>query len=168
VRYFLKNFKKVYNANNPFGAFPEWEYYPKTGTHIGADFGVPVGTPVIAPKKGEMFTAEFNKYKGNVGVYVFKYQGVTWGLELCHLREIPTKGVYKEGDVIAYSGNTGLATTGAHIHAVLHRGAKVTENYRELQNREDFLRLEKDGAISDCFQWFCSRMKRKPKRRNKK
>lgn len=167
MRYFLKNFRKVHNADNPFGFFPEWEFYPKTGTHIGTDFKVPVGTPVFAPVDGEMFKIEVNHYKGNVGIYVFEHQSVTWGLELCHLREVPQKGVYKKGDAIAYSGNTGASTTGAHLHAVLHRDATVTKNYQELQSREDFLRLEKEGAIVDCFQWFCSKMKRKTKREKK-
>lgn len=164
MRYFIKNFKKVHNKQNLFGAFPEWEYYPKTGTHIGTDFKIAVGTPIFAPKDGEMLKVEVNKYKGNVGVYVFDYRKTTWGLELCHLKELPAEGKFKEGDVIAYSGNTGESITGAHLHAVLHRGALVTKNYQELQSREDFLRLEKDGAIVDCFKWFCTKMK-KPRRK---
>jgi murein DD-endopeptidase MepM/ murein hydrolase activator NlpD len=167
VRYFLKNFRKVYNADNPFGAFPLWEYYPKTGTHVGTDFKIAVGTPIFAPANGEMFKVWFDKYKGNVGVYIFDYRKTTWGLELCHLKELPAVGKFKEGEIIAYSGNTGASTTGAHLHAVLHRGAEVAENYQELQSREDFLRLEKEGAIVDCFQWFCSKMKRKTKREKK-
>ena len=64
-----------------------------------------------------------------------------------------------EGEIIAHSGNTGSATTGAHLHAVLHRGAKVTAHYKELQTREDFLRLENGGEIVDCYKWFCDRVK---------
>lgn len=154
MRYFLKDFKKTYNKNNPFGSFPEWKYYPKTGTHVGTDFVVAQGTPLFAPTRGEMLKVEFNKYKGNVGVFIFEHQGITWGLELCHLKELPKLGKYEEGDVVAYSGNTGAATTGAHLHTVLHRDAAVTKHYKELQSRNDFLRLQKDGAIVDCWEWF--------------
>lgn len=155
----LLNFKQVYNPTNPFGAFPEWEYYPKTGTHIGTDFKVAIGTPIFAPCDGEMFKTEVSAVKGNFGIFIFDYEGVTWGLELCHLRELPIKGIYKEGDIIAHSGNTGSATTGAHLHAVLHLGAKVTQHYKELQSHEDFLRLEKAGEIVDCYKWFCDKIK---------
>lgn len=162
MRYFIESFEEKHNSENPFGFFPDWEHYRKTGTHIGTDFKVVIGTPVVAPADGEMLKTEFNQYKGNVGVYVFQHKEITWGLELCHLRELPQKRIYKEGDIIAYSGNTGGATTGAHLHAVLHRDAAVTKNYQELQSREDFLRLEKEGAIVDCLVWFCKSVAEKP------
>ena len=101
-----------------------------------------------------MFKTEYNRYKGNVGIFIFEHGGVEWGLELCHLKELPTKGKYSEGNLIAYSGNTGGATTGAHLHAVLHRNATVTKHYKELKSREDFLRLHGAGAIVDCWEWF--------------
>lgn len=167
MRYFLKDFEEAYNKEWPFGFFPKWKYYPKTGTHIGTDFKVVIGTPIFAPAVGEMFKTEFNQYKGNVGVYIFKHKGIEWGLELCHLRKQPQKGMYNEGEIIAYSGNTGGSSTGAHLHAVLHRDAKVTKHYRELQSRENFLRLEKEGAIVDCLEWFRITVQGKPKPRSK-
>lgn len=154
MRYFLERFEESYNREWPFGKFPAWDYYPKTGTHVGTDFAVPVGTPVFAPADGEMFKAEFNKQKGNVGVFIFKHKGAEWGLELCHLKELPAKGLYKEGDIIAYSGKTGEKLSGAHLHAVLHKDVLVTKHYQELTSREAFLRLEREGAIVDCFSWF--------------
>jgi hypothetical protein len=159
MRYFVENFEKLYNKENPFGFFPDWEHYKSTGTHIGTDFKVPIGTPIFAPAAGEIFKTEINQYKGNVGIYIFDWKGTTWGLELCHLKELPQKGIYKEGDVIAHSGNTGGATTGAHLHAVLHRDAQVTKHYQLLISREAFLKLESEGAIVDCLEWFCSNTK---------
>jgi hypothetical protein len=167
MRYFLEDFENVYNKDWPFGFFPAHKYYPKTGTHIGTDFKVAKGTPIFVPTDGEMFKIEINKYKGNVGIFVFEHKGVTWGLELCHLKDLPKKGAYKESEVIAYSGNTGAATTGAHLHAVLHRDAMVTKNYQKLQSREDFLQLEKEGAIVDCFKWFCDSVRLEPERQPK-
>ena len=61
MRYFLENFEATHNTNNIFGAFPEWKYYPKTGTHVGTDFRVVVGTPILAPADGEMFKVEVNQ-----------------------------------------------------------------------------------------------------------
>lgn len=156
MRYFLENFEKVYNKDWPFGYFPAYNFYASTGTHIGTDFKVPVGTPVYAPVDGEMFKTEFNRYKGNVGIFIFKHKDIEWGLELCHLREQPEKRLYKEGEIISYSGMTGEKVAGAHLHAVLHRDAAVSKHYQQLTSREEFLRLEKAGAIVDCFQWFCA------------
>ena len=161
MRYFLENFEKVYNKDWPFGYFPAWQYYASTGTHIGTDFKVPVGTPVFAPMDGEMFKTESNRYKGNVGIFIFKHNDVEWGLELCHLREQPQRGPRKEGDIIAYSGMTGEKVDGAHLHAVLHRNAAVSRHYQILKNREAFLGLEKEGAIVDCFSWFCAVLQEK-------
>jgi len=154
MRFFIDNFEKVYNKTNPFGYFPLWKFYPKTGTHVGTDFMIPIGTPIFAPIGGEMFKAEFNQYKGNTGVFIFDYKDVTWGLELCHLRELPPLGKHEEGEVIAYSGNTGGTTTGPHLHAVLHKDARVTKHYQELQSREAFLHLYGAGALVDCLEWF--------------
>lgn len=102
-----------------------------------------------------MFKTEVSGPKGNVGIFIFDHKGTTWGLELCHLRELPEKKLYREGDIIAYSGNTGAATTGAHLHAVLHRDAAVSKHYQLLLTREVFLKLEAEGAILDCYAWFC-------------
>lgn len=155
MRYFLEKFEDVYNKDWSFGYYPAFEYYPSTGTHIGTDFVVPIDTPIFAPVDGEMFKSEYNKYKGNVGIYIFKHNNIEWGLELCHLKELPIIGKYKEGDIIAYSGNTGGTTTGAHLHAVLHLDAMVSKNYQLLRSREVFLKLEGEGKIVDCFRWFC-------------
>ncbi len=152
--FFLKDFLKIYNTDNPFGAFPLRQYYPKTGTHIGTDFKVPIGTQIFAPCDGEMFKVFTDPYKGHVGIFIFEHKKQTWGLELCHLKELPKTGKFKEGDTIALSGNTGGTTTGAHLHAVLHKDATVTNHYKQLVSREAFLKLEKERRIVDCFAWF--------------
>lgn len=163
MRFFIDNFIETHNKDWLFGHFPAYEYYPSTGTHIGTDFIVPIGTQIFAPINGEMFKVFYDKYKGNVGIYIFKHKEIEWGLELCHLRELPNRGKYKEGEIIAYSGNTGGKTTGPHLHAVLHRDAMVRKHYQFLisqglvkKGREAFLKLKKEGAIVDCFDWFCN------------
>ena len=145
-----------YNSSNPFGARDPL-YYPATKHHIGSDFKVPQGTPIHAPEDGEMFKAVFNSARGNTGVFVFKH-GREWGLELCHLRELPLLGFYKRGDIIAYSGNTGSATTAPHLHVVMHRDATVTKNYKELISEESFYKLVKEGRLVDPYLWFTEHM----------
>lgn len=142
----------TYNASNPFGAIDP-VFYPATHHHIGSDFKVPVGTPITAPEDGEMLKAVFNSARGNTGIFVFKH-GNEWGLEFCHLRELPKLGVYKRGDTIAYSGNTGAATTAPHLHVTLHRDALVTKDYSELTSEAAYFRLRDSGQLLDPYKWF--------------
>lgn len=143
---------KTYNETNPFGTVDP-VFYPATHHHIGSDFVVPQGTPIAAPDDGEMFKTIFNAARGNTGIFIFNH-GDTWGLELCHLKELPMLGKFKRGDIIAYSGNTGSATTSPHLHVVMHKDATVTKNYSELVNETAFFRLRDTGRIVDPYNWF--------------
>lgn len=146
----------TYNKSNPFGAIDPI-LYPATHHHIGSDFAVPVGTAIIAPEDGEMFKAVFNAARGNTGIYIF-HHGTDWGLELCHLRELPKLGIFKRGDIIAYSGNTGTATTAPHLHAVMHKNATVTKDYADLVSEAAFLAMRDSGQLVDTFKWFTEHM----------
>ncbi len=116
-----------------------------------------IGTPIYAPEDGELLKAVFNSARGNTGIFNFKHGG-EWGAEFCHLRELPKIGMFKRGDTIAYSGNTGLST-GPHLHIVMHKDCLVTKNYRELTSEEAFFRLRDEGRLVDPFAWFTSHMK---------
>lgn len=159
----LDRWLQNYNRQNPFGYTSEEmkKYYPITWSHIGADFVVPIGTPIFAPLTGEIFKVGVSPAKGNVGVYVFKYKNREWALELCHLNELPKLGKYSEGDVIAHTGATGGSVTGPHLHCVIHRDAKVTANYAELANgtpgsagRYRFLGMVEAGKIVNPYTFF--------------
>lgn len=142
-----------YVSNNPFGQYDP-QYYPKTKHHVGSDFAVPVGTTIKAPCEGEVLKVTYNAARGNTAIFDFFHAGREWGLELCHLRELPPLGKFKEGAVIAQSGNTGSATTGAHLHMVLHKDCMVTKNYSELTSEEAFVRLWREGRLVDPYLYF--------------
>mgnify|MGYP001606328593 CR=1 FL=1 len=143
----------TYNSQNPFGQF-DGKYYPATKHHIGSDFKVPVGTPIKAPADGGMLKAAFNSARGNTGIFVFTCEGIEWGIEFCHLKQKPPLGTYKQGETIAFTGNTGSATTGAHLHVTLHKDAMVTKNYSLLTSEAAFVQLWRDGRIADPYLWF--------------
>lgn len=148
----------TYNASNPFGAIDPI-YYPATHHHIGSDFKVPVGTPIIAPSGGEVIKAVFNAARGNTAVFDFIYaQDGEWGLELCHLRELPPLGTFKQGAVIAHSGNTGSATTAPHLHVVMHKDCLVSKNYQELTSEAAYNNLVAAGRLVDPYKWFKARL----------
>lgn len=98
----------------PFG----WRIHPVTGKrqyHNGLDIPSPVGSPVIAPFDGVVSFTE--SATGGIQLILRHDGGLRAGF--AHLSEY-AKGIssgarVKEGDIIAYTGNTGR-TTGPHLH----------------------------------------------------
>jgi len=85
--------------------------------HLGLDFRVPAGTPVVAMNSGTVLLARPLYFEGNF-VVIDHGQGL---LTLyLHLSEFKVKegDVVKRGDVIGLSGGTGRAT-GPHLHVAV-------------------------------------------------
>lgn len=92
--------------------------YPRTGRHIGTDYGTPVGTPILAPWDGKITTAGTGPHTGNFCHFEYTYNGQKWEERWCHLKSVPEMGSYKRGEWAATTGNTGQST-GAHLHREL-------------------------------------------------
>lgn len=93
---------------------------PKTvanplGLHLGVDYRTPVGTPVRALGDGVVAQRLTAKDAGRfLSIdYVDGLRG-----RVLHLSDwnIDTGKIVQRGDVVAFSGNTGTATTGPHLH----------------------------------------------------
>lgn len=84
--------------------------------HKGIDFGVPVGTPVMAAGNGVVVSAGWRGGYGNF-VLIRHAGGISTGYG--HLSRFAANihpGVHvSQGSIIAYSGSTGLST-GPHLH----------------------------------------------------
>ncbi|MGL4860376.1 MAG: murein DD-endopeptidase MepM, partial [Enterobacteriaceae bacterium] len=82
--------------------------------HNGVDFGMPVGTPVLAVGDGEVIVA---KRDGAAGIHVAIRHGRQYTTRYMHLNKLLVKPgqKVKRGDRIALSGNTGRST-GPHLH----------------------------------------------------
>nr|WP_306458724.1 M23 family metallopeptidase [Aliarcobacter vitoriensis] len=86
----------------------------KKALHLGIDLRAPIGTPVYATADGIVESATFDKYNGNLitlqHIYGFKSY-------YAHLNKtVVESGTFvKKGDLIAYSGNTGMSS-GPHLH----------------------------------------------------
>lgn len=90
---------------------------PVTGRiapHLGVDFAMPVGTPVLAVGDGEVVVS---KRDGSAGNYVAIRHGCQYMTRYMHLKKLLVKPgqKVKRGDRIALSGNTGRST-GPHLH----------------------------------------------------
>lgn len=85
-----------------------------TRMHQGTDFGVGVGTPVLAAADGVV--VETRRWAG-YGNWVRVRHSGGWETGYAHLSRFAVKPgtAVSQGQVIAYSGNTGLST-GPHLH----------------------------------------------------
>ena len=87
-----------------------------TRMHKGVDFAVPVGTPVMAAGSG---TVKFAGPANGYGNFMLINHGNGYSTAYGHLSRFAA-GIHDgsrvhQGQVVAYSGNTGL-TTGPHLH----------------------------------------------------
>lgn len=82
--------------------------------HKGIDIAVPSGTSVVAANGGTVTTASYQSAAGN---YVMIYHGNSTYTVYMHLSSINVSvgQSVSKGQVIAYSGNTGVST-GPHLH----------------------------------------------------
>ncbi|HVE03348.1 MAG TPA: M23 family metallopeptidase [Rhizomicrobium sp.] len=97
-----------------------------TRMHKGIDFAVPVGTPVMAAGTG---TVKIAGRMGGYGNYLRIDMGNGYGTAYGHLSRF-APGIHmgsrvRQGQVVAYSGNTGMST-GPHLHyEILVKGEQV-------------------------------------------
>jgi murein DD-endopeptidase MepM/ murein hydrolase activator NlpD len=100
-----------------------------TKMHKGVDFGVPVGTPIMAAGDGSVEKAGFNGAYGN---YVRIRHSNGYGTAYAHMSRI-AQGLYvgkhvTQGQIIGFVGATGRVT-GPHLHyEILNGSAQVNPN----------------------------------------
>ena len=100
----------------------------KTNHHIGVDFATPVGTPIYAPTDGSINPDRGirNGYYGGLTVrFLSKIDGRYYGFRFMHLSSAVRTGDFKAGEIIGYTGNSGVLTTGAHLHIDLWKGGII-------------------------------------------
>lgn len=99
--------------------FNRRRFHPKLKilrAHNGVDYGAPIGTPVQSVASG---TVTFARYSGGGGKVLKIRHNSTYETAYKHLSRY-AKGIrigaqVKQGQVVAYTGNTGLST-GPHLH----------------------------------------------------
>ena len=82
------------------------------------DYPCDVGTPVYAPFTVSRLVRWGHATKDDGGLAVTGYADNGDSFTVQHLSRRLVMPAADEGDVIAYSGNTGASTTGPHVHAV--------------------------------------------------
>lgn len=135
----------VFNASRQTETFGEYKHNDFDSKHYGIDYAVPKNTPIKAVTNGTVTRTFDNKLGGKV-LQIAEDNGQYYQWYM-HLNRYNVKeGDYvKEGDVIAYSGNTGEQTSGPHIHFQRMKGG-VGNVYAE--NPESFIKQLPDGERS--------------------
>jgi murein DD-endopeptidase MepM/ murein hydrolase activator NlpD len=96
--------------------------------HEGIDVVAPMGAPIQAPAGGRVIKTGWETGYGNVIVIDHGY-GLTTKFAHCSKVDSQTGQAVKRGQVIAYVGNTGLAT-GPHLHYEVHLNGKPVDPLR--------------------------------------
>ena len=95
--------------------------------HDGLDFRARVGTPIYATGDG---TIKFARRKSTLGNLVVINHGFGYESKYAHLSKfadgIAKGSEVKRGELIGYSGNTGL-TEGPHLHYEIYRNGKSVD-----------------------------------------
>lgn len=124
-----------YPASGPITSGFGMRYHPILHIwrmHTGIDFGIGCGTPVYAAAAGTVISAGWAGGYGNrVVVDHGWHRGADFATTYNHLTSIVVRsGAVSQGQLIAYSGTTGLST-GCHLHfEVLVNGSFVNpQNY---------------------------------------
>ena len=118
-----------------------WRLHPISKVkkmHKGCDFKAAIGTPIYATASGTIEIVAHHP-KGH-GKFVKIKHDENYQTLYANLSEFNVKegDVVTQGDIIGYSGNSGLSTA-PHLHYEVYKDGKVVnpEDYFELQSTED-------------------------------
>jgi murein DD-endopeptidase MepM/ murein hydrolase activator NlpD len=100
-----------------------------TGYHTGVDYPAKSGTPVRAAASGTVVKSGWNVDGSAYGIALVIKHGDKLYTQYAHLSKVMvSKGdSVKVGDRIAFSGGTGMKSTGPHLHFEVRTGP----NYRD-------------------------------------
>ncbi len=119
-----------------FGEQRSYNDGPPAGHHGGTDIGVPAGTPVHATNNGTVVFAALTYVRGNF-VIIDHGGGVFSGYGHMQSLAVTAGQTVKQGDVIGYVGQTGLAT-GPHLHWEMSVGGQLGDALRWLDGTQGF------------------------------
>lgn len=130
-------FKGVKKGFSYGAVYPTTAYFESVGLagkkHIGIDYLTPIGTPVYAPGGGKV-TYRKSSAVGNACHFMDEFGRLT---RFLHLREVQETRTVQKGEIIAYTGNTGIST-GPHCHVDTWIGASYTGNFKDTLDPEKY------------------------------
>lgn len=100
--------------------------------HYGVDLSTPIGSLVVAPNPGKVTVVFNDKTGGGLSLYMVDKYGQEW--RFLHLSQVlhSVGDVVRRGQLIARSGNSGLSTTGPHLHLEVHTFPEQPHFYKKI------------------------------------
>jgi murein DD-endopeptidase MepM/ murein hydrolase activator NlpD len=96
--------------------------------HLGVDIPMPEKTPILAAGDGvviEIGTNKTPKYRGYGNAVLIEHgDGITTLYAHCASINVQQGQVVKQGDIVAFVGNTGRTTT-HHVHFEIKKNGKA-------------------------------------------
>lgn len=110
-----------------FGTLSEFRKKNGMQPHSGVDWAKPEGTPIPSISSGTIVLQQWSDVLGNVSVLrVMGKDKALYYVGFCHLKaeglKVGTK--VKEGETVGLVGNTGSASSGAHLHLTVSKELK--------------------------------------------
>ncbi len=101
-----------------------WAYGKASG--VAYDFGLPEGTPVMAPAAGTAhFLRDDRPLETNLGYYVDLVIEGGWLVRLAHLRDEQTgQREVRAGELLGYSGRSGVIDAHLHVELLVRDGRR--------------------------------------------
>jgi murein DD-endopeptidase MepM/ murein hydrolase activator NlpD len=120
--------------------------------HTGLDMEAATNTPVYATGDGSVKFAGVSRY--GYGIHIDIDHGFGYETKYAHLSKLAVENgqKVKRGDIIGYSGNTGLSK-GPHLHyEIIKDGEKIDPVdyfYEEDLSPEEFVQLRKEAQVEN-------------------
>ncbi len=99
------------------------EFEPKE-SHFGIDFAVKPNTEIYSPASGYVIFSGFTALDGNILIIEHKNNFRTV-LKHCNILLKKSGDKVYQGELVALSGNSGVNTSGPHLHLELWHGDKI-------------------------------------------
>lgn len=114
----------------PVNGYISREFDPEKG-HTGLDFVVKEGTPVYAAASGYVVFAGYTTEDGNK-IIISHSDGYISIYKHCSLLVKKEREAVEQGELIAQSGNSGLHSSGPHLHFEIWKNGRVINPYSVL------------------------------------
>jgi murein DD-endopeptidase MepM/ murein hydrolase activator NlpD len=107
--------------------------------HLGLDIICPSGTPIYAWQDLTITSYKYGPEGGNT--ITCKCPNNNRLFRLMHLLHSVKTGNHKQGDVIAFVGNTGSVSTGSHLHIDISKnGILDINNFNNFEDPEAYFK----------------------------
>jgi len=113
-------------------AFMSRKYNSEKG-HFGVDYAVKTGTPVLAAAGGFVVFADYTASDGYMMIIIHENEYITV-YKHCSMLMKKLRDSVHQGELIALTGNTGLDTTGPHLHFEIWKSNQVIDPQTVLIN----------------------------------